>query len=36
MLKEWFFHRVGISRWYEVKDGAIRYVTKYTTKSGQD
>ena len=37
-LKEWFRQELGFSRWYPVlkKAGAIRYVTKYCLKEGQD
>lgn len=36
MLKEWFYRHVGIARWYPVKPAAVKYVTKYCTKAGQD
>ena len=36
MLNNWFYKRVGIARWHPVKPGAIKYVTKYCMKEGQD
>jgi len=37
-LKEWFYRELGIARWLPVVEGtaAIRYVTKYCLKEGQD